>query len=111
MCKEFDTILLLVTCFLPIQKPLQSWPEVMCALNPVGDSFLINDVCHLALVTSSSSSDICVFYASLVFGIDACLCSNDLLGLWIHSLAYDNAHVAFSCFWHQQETKYASVTM
>ncbi len=42
----------------------------MCAVNPVGDGFLINAVCHLALVTSSSSSDICVFYASLVFGID-----------------------------------------
>jgi hypothetical protein len=52
-----------------------------------------------------------VFYALLVFGIDACLCSDEFLGLWIHSLAYDNAHVAFSCFWHQQETKYASVTM
>jgi hypothetical protein len=83
----------------------------MCAVNPVGDSFLINAVCRLALITSSSSSDICVFYASLVFGINACLCSNDLLGLWIHSRAYENAHVAFSCFWHQQETKYASVTM
>jgi hypothetical protein len=68
----------------------------MCAVNPVGDSFLINAVCRLALITSSSSSDICVFYASLVFGINACLCSNDLLGLWIHSRAYENAHVAFS---------------
>jgi len=42
----------------------------MRAVNPVGDSFLINAACHLALVPSSSSSDIYVcFMLHLYLGL------------------------------------------